>query len=168
VPIKAVVMDVDGVLTDGTVWLDEGGHELKRVCFADIMGVSLGRRAGLLFALISGEGGPALDRIAAKFGIGDVYADCKDKGSAFENFARKHDLALDEICFIGDDVNDLPAFERCGLAVAPAGAHPSARDHAQLVTEHGSGAGAVREVIDRLCGEIADRSATPDPGGRGR
>jgi 3-deoxy-D-manno-octulosonate 8-phosphate phosphatase (KDO 8-P phosphatase) len=161
-------MDVDGVLTDGTVWLDEGGHELKRVCFADIMGVSLGRRAGLLFALISGEGGPALDRIASKFGVGDVYPGCKDKASALEDFARKHDLALDEICFIGDDVNDLPAFERCGLAVAPADAHPAARDRAQLVTEHGSGAGAVREVIDHVCSENAARPAAPHSGGSGK
>lgn len=143
-------MDVDGVLTDGAVWLDEGGHELKRVCFADIMGVSIGRRAGLLFALISGEGGPMLERIANKFGIADVYPDCKDKASAVEDFAREHGLARDEICFIGDDVNDLPAFERCGLAVAPAGSHSSARDRAQFVTEHASGAGAVREVIDLL------------------
>jgi 3-deoxy-D-manno-octulosonate 8-phosphate phosphatase (KDO 8-P phosphatase) len=158
-------MDVDGVLTDGAVWLDEGGHELKRVCFADVMGVSLGRRAGLLFALISGEGGPPLDRIASKFGIDDVYPDCKDKASAFEDFARRHGLAHDEICFIGDDVNDLPVFEQCGLAVAPAGSHPSARDRAQLVTEHASGAGAVREVIDHLmAGEFESGTAADAKG----
>jgi 3-deoxy-D-manno-octulosonate 8-phosphate phosphatase (KDO 8-P phosphatase) len=164
VPIKAVAMDVDGVLTDGTVWLDGKGGETKRVSFADIMGVSLGRRAGLLFALISGEAGVCLDQIAAKFSIVDVYPGCKDKGAALEDFARKHDLALTEICFIGDDVNDLSAFDICGLSVAPANAHISARNRVQLVTEHSSGSGVVREVTDRLCEEIAARAA--DPGDR--
>jgi 3-deoxy-D-manno-octulosonate 8-phosphate phosphatase (KDO 8-P phosphatase) len=166
VTIKAVAMDVDGVLTDGTVWLDEGGHELKRVCFADIMGVSLGRKAGLIFALISGESGPTLAKIADKFGITEVYPGCKDKGAALEDFARKHDLALGEICFIGDDVNDLSAFESCGISVAPADAQDIARSRAQLVTEHAAGTGAVREVMDRFCAEIAAREAASDSGGQ--
>jgi 3-deoxy-D-manno-octulosonate 8-phosphate phosphatase (KDO 8-P phosphatase) len=91
VRIKAIAMDVDGVLTDGTVWLDEGGREIKRVAFADIMGVSLGRRAGLVFALVSGESGPSLAEIAAKFGIEDVYAGCRDKAAALQDFAGQHD-----------------------------------------------------------------------------
>jgi 3-deoxy-D-manno-octulosonate 8-phosphate phosphatase (KDO 8-P phosphatase) len=143
-------MDVDGVLTDGTVWLDEDGHELKRVSFADIMGVSIGRRAGLRFALVSGESGPCLDRIAAKFGIDDVYGGCKDKAAALNDFAVRHGLALDEICYVGDDVNDLPAFALCGLAVAPPGAEAAARSSAAMVTTRPAGAGAVREVVDHL------------------
>ena len=87
-------MDVDGVLTDGTVWLDEAGRESKRIAFADIMGVSLGRRAGLAFALVSGESGPGLDQIAAKFGIGEVYGGCKDKAGALRDFAARHELDL--------------------------------------------------------------------------
>lgn len=164
--IKAVAMDVDGVLTDGTVLLDESGGQLKRVSFADIMGVSLGRRAGLAFALISGEGGSCLTAIAKKFGITDVYPDCKDKAAALEAFAVARGLALREICFIGDDVNDLSAFELCGLSVAPADAHASARDRVQLVTEQNGGAGAVREVVDRLCAEIvaSQRSSQPEDG----
>jgi 3-deoxy-D-manno-octulosonate 8-phosphate phosphatase (KDO 8-P phosphatase) len=150
VTIKAVAMDVDGVLTDGTVWLDESGGETKAVSFADIMGVSLGRRAGLQFAFVSGEGGPALDRIAAKFGVSEVYRDCKDKASAVRDFAARHDLELAEICFIGDDVNDVPALEICGLAVAPANAHAAASAAASVVTTRPGGSGAVREVIDDL------------------
>ena len=148
--IKAVAMDVDGVLTDGTVWLDETGRESKRVSFADIMGVSLGRRAGLHFALVSGESGPSLDQIAAKFGVLDVYGGCTDKAAALREFASRHDVDLDEVCFIGDDVNDLPAFELCGLAVAPADAQPAALARAALVTTRSGGAGAVREVVDAL------------------
>jgi 3-deoxy-D-manno-octulosonate 8-phosphate phosphatase (KDO 8-P phosphatase) len=150
VTIKAVVMDVDGVLTDGTVWVDEAGRETKRMSFADIMGVSIGRRAGLHFALVSGEGGPVLDQISAKFGIDEVYRDCKDKAAALRDFAARHGLTLAEICFIGDDVNDVPAMETCGLAASPADAHTSARSVAALVTNRGGGAGSVREVVDLL------------------
>jgi 3-deoxy-D-manno-octulosonate 8-phosphate phosphatase (KDO 8-P phosphatase) len=143
-------MDVDGVLTDGTVWLDENGHETKAISFADIMGVSLGRRAGLLFAFVSGEGGPSLDRIATKFGVTEVYRDCKDKAGAIRDFADRHELELAEVCFIGDDVNDVPALEICGLAVAPANAQAAASAAASIVTTRPGGAGAVREVIDDL------------------
>jgi 3-deoxy-D-manno-octulosonate 8-phosphate phosphatase (KDO 8-P phosphatase) len=148
VPIKAIVMDVDGVLTDGTVWLDGTGRESKRVSFADIMGVSIGRRAGLLFALVSGENGPCLDQIAAKFGVDDVFGGCKDKATAVRDFAARHDLDLSEVCYIGDDLNDVPALEICGLAVAPAGAEPAAVAAAAVMTERSGGAGCVREVID--------------------
>jgi 3-deoxy-D-manno-octulosonate 8-phosphate phosphatase (KDO 8-P phosphatase) len=150
VAIKAVAMDVDGVLTDGTVWLDEAGRESKRISFADIMGISIGRRAGLLFALVSGEGGPMLDAIAAKTGIMDVYSGCKDKAAAVRDFAARHDLELAEICFIGDDVNDVSALELCGFAVTPAGAQRVAAARASLVTVRPGGGGAVREVIDLL------------------
>lgn len=149
-PIKAIAMDVDGVLTDGTVWLDEAGRESKRIAFADIMGVSLGRRAGLVFALISGEGGALLDAIAAKLGITDTYPGCKDKAAALREFALRHDVGLDEVCFIGDDVNDVSALEICGLAVAPADAHPAALARAAVVTTRPSGGGSVREVVDAL------------------
>ena len=149
-PIKAIAMDVDGVLTDGTVWLDEAGRESKRIAFADIMGVSLGRRAGLVFALISGEGGALLDAIAAKLGITDTYPGCKDKAAALREFALRHDVGLDEVCFIGDDVNDVSALEICGLAVVPADAHPAALARAAVVTTRPSGGGSVREVVDAL------------------
>jgi 3-deoxy-D-manno-octulosonate 8-phosphate phosphatase (KDO 8-P phosphatase) len=143
-------MDVDGVLTDGTVLLDEAGRESKRISFADIMGVSLARRSGLLFALVSGESGPGLDHIAEKFGIGEVYGGCKDKASAVRDFAARHELELAEVCFIGDDVNDVPALEICGLAVTPAGSHAAAMAKASVVTSRSGGDGAVREVIDAL------------------
>jgi 3-deoxy-D-manno-octulosonate 8-phosphate phosphatase (KDO 8-P phosphatase) len=162
VAIKAVLMDVDGVLTDGTVWLDEAGRESKRISFADVMGVSLGRKAGLTFALVSGESGSGLDHIAAKFGIADVYGGCKDKAAALRDFAARHGLELAEICFIGDDVNDVSAFEICGLAVAPADAQKIASAKAALVTRRSGGHGSVRELIDSLLLESEHPdSATP-------
>lgn len=145
-----MAVDVDGVLTDGTVWLDGAGNEIKRISFADVMGVSLGRRAGLVFALISGEGGAVLDVIAAKLGVTDIYPGCKDKAAALRDFAAKHELDLEEVCFIGDDVNDVPAMGICGLAVAPSTAQPAAEAAATIVTTARGGEGCVREVVDKL------------------
>jgi 3-deoxy-D-manno-octulosonate 8-phosphate phosphatase (KDO 8-P phosphatase) len=151
--IAAVAMDVDGVLTDGTVLLDDQGRETKRLCFVDIMGVSLGIRAGLKFALVSGEGGSVLEHVAAKLHVRDVYPGCKDKAAAVREFAAHHDIPLENVCFIGDDVNDLPAFEICGLSAAPCSAHESALSTAQVTTAHAGGAGAVREIVDMLLSE---------------
>jgi 3-deoxy-D-manno-octulosonate 8-phosphate phosphatase (KDO 8-P phosphatase) len=162
VTIKAVAMDVDGVLTDGTVWLDEAGRESKRIAFADIMGVSLGRRAGLLFALISGEGGALFDVIAAKLGITDTYPGCKDKAAAVRDFTARHDLQPIEVCFIGDDVNDVSAMELCGLAVAPAGAQSGALAVAALVTALPGGGGSVREVIELLMSRTPEERIAPE------
>jgi|SRR5450759_3105589 3-deoxy-D-manno-octulosonate 8-phosphate phosphatase (KDO 8-P phosphatase) len=156
-------MDVDGVLTDGTVWIDAAGRESKRISFADIMGVSLGRRAGLVFALISGEDGAVFDVIAAKLGISDTYPGCKDKAAALQDFAAKHQLDLDEICFVGDDVNDVAALGICGLAVVPADAHPSAVAKAALVTTRPGGSGSVREVLDRILAGISPDAVDANP-----
>jgi 3-deoxy-D-manno-octulosonate 8-phosphate phosphatase (KDO 8-P phosphatase) len=158
--IKAVVMDVDGVLTDGTVWLDQGRRETKRISFRDIMGVSIGRRAGLIFALVSGEDGPSLHHVAAKLEVTEVYGGCKDKADALRNFAARHDLDLSEVCFIGDDINDVPALAICGLAVVPADAHAAAAAEAAVMTDHPGGSGAVRELIDSL---VTERPYEPHP-----
>lgn len=148
--IKAIAMDVDGVLTDGGVWWGPNGEEWKRFHFADIMGLSLARKSGMTIALISGENSPLVDRLADKLGIADVHKDCKDKAAALRSFAQRHGLRLEEICFIGDDVNDLAALNMVGLSACPADARPSIREHCQLVSKLGGGNGAVREVVDLL------------------
>jgi len=147
--IKAIVMDVDGVLTDGTFLWSEGG-ESKRFSFLDIMGISLGSKAGLLFALMSGEKSSLVDRFAVKMGIVEVYEDCKDKADALESFAQKNNISLSEICFIGDDVNDLPAMELAGFPAAPANAHKLVCARSLFVSQHKGGNGAVREIIDLI------------------
>ena len=148
--VKAVAMDVDGVLTDGGVWWGPNGEEWKRFHFADIMGLSLARKSGLAIALISGENSPLVDRMAAKFAHVDVYKDCKDKASALRAFSERRGVSLQEICFIGDDVNDLPALQLVGLSACPADARPAVREQCQFVTKLGGGNGAVREVVDML------------------
>jgi 3-deoxy-D-manno-octulosonate 8-phosphate phosphatase (KDO 8-P phosphatase) len=148
--IKAIAMDVDGVLTDGGVWWGPNDEEWKRFHFADIMGLSLARKSGMVIALISGENSPLVDRFASKLGIVDVHKDCKDKASALRTFSERHGLSLQEICFIGDDVNDLSALSIVGLSACPADARPSIREHCQVVTKLAGGNGAVREVVDML------------------
>jgi 3-deoxy-D-manno-octulosonate 8-phosphate phosphatase (KDO 8-P phosphatase) len=150
IAVRAVALDVDGVLTDGGVWWGPDGEEWKRFSFRDIMGVSLARRAGLLVALISGEDSPLVDRFARKLGITDVAKGCKDKAEAVRALAQRHGLALSEICFMGDDVNDLPAMEIVGVAAAPAGSHPSVLLRAAFIAKHAGGNGAVRELLDAV------------------
>lgn len=147
-------MDVDGVLTDGGFWWSAGGEELKRFCFADVTGISQARNAGLSIALISGEssqsGMALVQRFADKLKITDLYKGCHDKAEALRDFAARHGLALSEICYIGDDIIDIPAMKISGLAVAPANAHPLALAQADAVTDLGGGYGAVRETLDLI------------------
>jgi 3-deoxy-D-manno-octulosonate 8-phosphate phosphatase (KDO 8-P phosphatase) len=148
--LKALVFDVDGVLTDGGVWWGPDGAEWKRFCFADIMGVSLAIKAGLRIGLISGEDSPLVDRFAVKMGITDVEKNCKNKARALRSFAERRGLALSDIGFMGDDVNDLEAMEIAGLAAAPANAVPAVRLKAAFVASKHGGNGAVRELVDAL------------------
>lgn len=145
-----MALDVDGVLTDGSYAWGPAGEEYKRFSFRDVMGISLAKNAGMIFALISGEATPQVQRFAAKLDIADVHEGCKDKASAMREFAARHDLALEEVCFIGDDVNDISALALAGFAATPGDAHPKAKDAADYVAQAWGGNGAVREILDRL------------------
>ena len=148
--LKAIVLDVDGVLTDGGVWWGPNGEEWKRFCFADIMGVSLAMKAGLVVGLISGEGSPLVDRFAVKMGITDFEKNCKDKARALRAFVERRRLALADVTFMGDDVNDLEAMSIAGLAAAPANAVPVVLERATFVSGKPGGYGAVRELVDAI------------------
>ena len=148
--VRAVAFDVDGVLTDGGLWWGTSGEELKRFCFADIMGVSLARRAGLELALISGEDSPLVDRFAQKLLIRHVVKGCRDKAAALRDFAAATGIDPAETCFMGDDVNDLPAMRIAGLAAAPANAAAEVLAQADFVAKKTGGNGAVRELVDAL------------------
>lgn len=148
--IRAIALDVDGVLTDGGIWWGPGGEEWKRFCFADIMGVSLARRAGLELALISGENSPLVDRYAQKMLIRHVIKGCRDKAGALRDFAAAAGIELAEVCFMGDDVNDLPAMRIAGFAAAPAGAARDVLAQADFITKSPGGNGAVRELVELL------------------
>ena len=148
--LKAVALDVDGVLTDGGVWWGTNGEELKHFCFADVMGLSLARRAGLQIALISGESSPIVDRYAKKLAIRHVVTGCRDKASALQNFAVATRIDISKICFMGDDINDLAAMQIAGLSCSPADAATEVLSQAQFVASKAGGAGAVRELINAI------------------
>lgn len=150
--IRAIALDVDGVLTDGGFWWGPDGGEWKRFCFADVMGISLGRKAGIVFALISGEESPLVDRFAAKMGITDVFKGCKDKAAALRDFASRHALDLRDIAFMGDDVNDLGAMKIAGVSAAPADARPQVLAVVGFRSRYAGGNGAVRELVDAIRG----------------
>jgi 3-deoxy-D-manno-octulosonate 8-phosphate phosphatase (KDO 8-P phosphatase) len=143
-PVKAIALDVDGVLTDGGVWWGPEGQEWKRFSFVDIMGVSLARKAGFVIALISGEDSPLIDRFAMKMGITHIEKNCKDKAAALRHFADASGLMLAEICFMG------AAMKLAGMAAAPANAQPVAKSCASFVSANSGGYGAVRELVEML------------------
>lgn len=150
--LKAIALDVDGVLTDGTFWWGLDGEEYKRFSFRDVMGVSLAMKAGLVCALISAENNPLVHRYAAKMGITDIWDGCKDKAAALQAFADRHHFDLHEVAFMGDDVNDLKALALAGFSAAPADAHPSVKQAVKFVSQYPGGHGAVREVVDLIMG----------------
>ena len=156
--LKAIAQEVEGVLTDGGVWWGPNGEEWKRISFADIMGDSLARKSGLVVALISGEDSPLVDRFATKMGNTDVEKGCKDKANALRRFAERAGLQLSEICFMGDDINDVPAMQLAGLPAAPANAQPVARQHAKFISVNQGGNGAVRDLVDTVLAAQSSRS----------
>jgi 3-deoxy-D-manno-octulosonate 8-phosphate phosphatase (KDO 8-P phosphatase) len=157
--IRAIALDVDGVLTDGSFFWGPNGEELKRFSFADVMGVSLALKAGLIVTLISGEDSPLVDRYAEKMGLTDVVKGCKDKAVALRAFAERNRIDLGDICFMGDDINDVAAMAIAGLGAVPADAQPVAMRWASFVSRFNGGNGAVRELIDAiLSAQVAIRS----------
>ena len=148
--IRAVALDVDGVLTDNSFIWGSNGEEFKRFTFADVMGISRTRRLGVTFGLISGENSPLVTRFATKLGIENVYLGCKDKVAALREFADSVGSPLVQVAFMGNDINDIDAMQASGLAAAPADAHPSAIRVAKIVTARRGGEGAVRELLDTL------------------
>jgi 3-deoxy-D-manno-octulosonate 8-phosphate phosphatase (KDO 8-P phosphatase) len=114
------------------------------------MGISRASRQGIVFALISGEDNQLVTRFAKKMNITNLYLGCKDKASALNAFAQEQGLALSEIGFMGDDINDVPAMKLAGMAAAPANAHQSAVAAARFIAKNPGGNGAVREWLDSL------------------
>ena len=152
--LEAIALDVDGVLTDGTLLWFSSGEESKRFCFTDIMGISLLRRLDIKFALISGEPSPLVDRYAQKMHIPFVAKGTRDKAAALRDFAAQLNIPLANTCFFGDDINDLPAMEIAGLCACPSDAVAEVRAYVAaangfLSTQPG-GHGAVREFADVL------------------
>jgi 3-deoxy-D-manno-octulosonate 8-phosphate phosphatase (KDO 8-P phosphatase) len=161
--IGALVMDVDGVLTDGSFSWSASGEESKSFCFEDVMGLSRARRAGLTLGLISGEDSPLVGRFAQKLEIAHVTVGCKEKGVALREFCRTTGIALEQTAYIGDDVNDLSALTIAGLSAAPSNAQPSVKAAVVLNLTRGGGRGAVRELVELILAARAPTDAAQLP-----
>ena len=148
--IKILILDVDGVLTDGRIVLDNEGNELKAFHVRDGHGIRMLIKAGLRVAIISGRQSRVVERRAHELGITDVYQRCHSKTAALDDLARKYGFSDGEVAYMGDDIVDVPILKRAGLAIAVGDASDEAKDHAVMVTKNRGGKGAVREVCDFL------------------
>lgn len=150
VRVKMLVMDVDGVLTDAGMYYSENGDELKKFNTRDGKGIELLKKAGLEAAIITSEDTKIVARRAAKLKIQDLYQGVKDKLSVLEKLASEKGLGLEEIAYIGDDVNDIEVLKVVGLAVSVADGLPQVKKLAHYITEKKGGEGAVRELTDMI------------------
>jgi 3-deoxy-D-manno-octulosonate 8-phosphate phosphatase (KDO 8-P phosphatase) len=148
--IKLLLMDCDGVLTDGRIWILDDGQDQKAFNTRDGFGIELLHRAGLQSGIISGRSSTAVDRRARALGITFVHLGREDKLKAFEETLAAARIAAMEVAFIGDDLNDVPLMSRSGLAIAVADASPETRERAHYVTKAAGGSGAVRESIELI------------------
>ena len=148
--VRLLVLDVDGVLTDGRLYIGPSGEEFKAFHVRDGAGIVALRRAGVAVAIISGRSSAAVEYRAAELGIEHVHQGVADKGRALERLLAELGLDRSAAACVGDDTPDLPLLEAAGFAVAVADAHPAARAAAHWVTSLPGGRGAVREVCDLL------------------
>ncbi|HEG43693.1 MAG TPA: phenylphosphate carboxylase subunit delta [Phycisphaerales bacterium] len=145
-----LVMDVDGVLTDGTVMIHPDGTESKKFHLLDGHGIKMWHRTGLKTALISGRASQATTVRAEQLNIAIVHQGCKKKLPAFESLLEETSLDASQVAYIGDDLLDLPLVKRAGFGVAVANAVEELRQSADYITSVPGGCGAVREVIEHI------------------
>jgi 3-deoxy-D-manno-octulosonate 8-phosphate phosphatase (KDO 8-P phosphatase) len=148
--VRLVAMDVDGTLTDGGINIGNEGECYKRFHCRDGLAISASVRHGLPVALITGRHSEIVLHRAMELGISSVYENVIYKGKTLEQASKELDVPLEETAFMGDDLNDLPAFGRAAVTFAPADAAPEVRQRAMLVSDHNGGRGAVRDVIERI------------------
>jgi len=148
--VKLLLMDCDGVLTDGTIWFTADGAEQKRFHARDGLGISIWHRAGYQSGIISGRGSKAVHRRVHELKMHYLYQYAKNKVGALEDILANAKVSPAECCFIGDDLVDVSVMRRVGLAVAVADAAPDAKAAAHYVTSVNGGAAAVREVIELI------------------
>jgi 3-deoxy-D-manno-octulosonate 8-phosphate phosphatase (KDO 8-P phosphatase) len=148
--VKLLLMDCDGVLTDGRIWIFENGEEQKGFHTRDGLGIDLWHRAGLKSGIISGRVSSAVEVRARTLGMAFICQGCEDKLEAFNETLVQAGVTRAEVAFVGDDLNDLPSMLQSGLAIAVADAALETREHAHYVTHAEGGYGAIREVVELI------------------
>lgn len=148
--VRLLIMDVDGVLTDGQIFIRDNGEEIKSFHTLDGHGLKMLQNSGVQTAIITGRDAPSVGIRVRQLGIRYYYKGIHDKRAAYAELLAQAGVAEHECAYIGDDVVDLPVMVRCGLPVAVPEAHPFTHKHAAYVTRQSAGKGAVRELCDLI------------------
>ncbi len=148
--LKLLLLDVDGVLTDGSIYLDEFGRQTQRFHVRDGLGIKAAQRVGLAVGILTSRSGRALTHRAAELGIELVEQGAGEKRVTFENICRRVRVQPEEVAYLGDDLPDLPVLCRVGYPMAVADAATEVQQAARYVTQRPGGHGAVREAIEHL------------------
>lgn len=146
--IQFILMDLDGVLTDGSITYSSNGEMLKSFNAHDGFGINRGRQHGLKFAIISGMSATANEMRARRLNIEELYQNCEDKTQAANDIKQKYNLTDENLCFIGDDVFDIPLLQQVVFSASPPEAIEEVRSEVHYITKVSAGRGCVREMID--------------------
>lgn len=158
--IRLLVLDVDGVLTDGGLDYGVGGEDTKRFFVQDGLALVAARRAGLAVAVISGRASAAVTRRMTELGVTEVHQGVQDKAATVESVMGRLGLQAAQVAVMGDDLPDLRLMKQAGLALAPANAVAEVRRGADWVARRAGGAGAVRDAVEML---LKARKGWPPP-----
>jgi 3-deoxy-D-manno-octulosonate 8-phosphate phosphatase (KDO 8-P phosphatase) len=148
--IKLLILDIDGVMTDGRIVINEQGEEIKTFNAKDGQGIKFLIKSGIELAIISGRSSRAVERRVTDLGIHEIYQGVYDKGSLCSDLIQQRRLKKQEVACMGDDLPDIPMFQQVGLSIAVADAAPEVRDKAHFVTKNKGGEGAVREICELI------------------
>lgn len=148
--IKLLILDVDGTMTDGGVYYDATGNELKKFAIKDGAGIVLARAAGIQVMICTGRACEAVRRRAADLHIEYLYQNVADKAAFLRGFLAEHHFSREQAAYCGDDLNDLSAMALCGFVACPADAVDAVRRRADFVCPHRGGEGAVRDAIEEI------------------
>ena len=148
--VKLLILDVDGVMTDGRIVMDDAGLESKQFDVRDGHGLKMLMRLGIDVVLLTGRRSRVVEHRAADLGITEVHQGIRNKAEAFAEILKRREMIAEETAYVGDDVIDIPLLRRTGFSVAVADAIPEVRQIADYVTHQGGGRGAVREVCELI------------------
>lgn len=148
--VQLLILDVDGVLTDGSIILDDEGRQLKAFNVRDGHGIKMLQREGVKVAIITGRNSRVVEHRAQELGIEHVYQGAKKKLPVFEALCASLGVEPAHVAYVGDDIVDLPVMVRVGLSVAVANASAETREYAHHITKASGGRGAVRELVELI------------------
>ena len=148
--IQLILLDVDGVLTDGKLGMTAAGEEIKFFSIYDGLAIRVAQNAGWKVGFLSGRSSQEVESRARELGVEIVVQGSRDKIKDLETILSENDLEISQVAYIGDDLPDLPVLTRVGFSAAPANAAEAVRERVDYVTERKGGEGAVREVVDLL------------------